>query len=274
MLRSQLLRLTSLLGFGLALLATPDCAQNEPTDPGNTNEGEADGVILSAATWNLNWDTEGVDFDPDGGFSLTTNLGYNLHFDAGQVVLHRVALIPCATNPVDTQAFFSLSIASAKAHEEESDPSSMETLAIADVVDPKNVEIGANAFTPARYCQVYWLVARGMEGATGADGLDMSNRSIYFTGTWERNGDSGPLLIDTWWPAGIIMDLKSITDPELYASSANESSVHFTWIGITVSLGHIFDDLEFGADSEAVVTDSILDHIIAEAEMTVDLRAP
>jgi len=276
MLRSKLLRLASFLGFGLALLSTPHCAQNEDNTKAETNEVEAgaDGVILSAATWTLDWDTQGVDFDPNGGFSLTTNLGYNLHIDAGQVVLHRVALIPCPATPSDTQAFFSLSIASARAHEEESDPSSMETLTVTDVVDPKSIEIGANAFTPGRYCQAYWLVARGMEGAVGTGNLDMSNRSIYFTGTWERNGDSGPLLVDTWWPTGIITDLKSITDSDLYSAAAAESSVHFTWIGIRLPLGRIFDDLEFGVDSDAIVADSILDHIISEAEMTVDLRAP
>jgi hypothetical protein len=274
--RSKLARILSPLGFCLALLSTPHCAQKETTETVGPDEfgPSVDGVILSAATWTLDWNTEGVQFDPTGGFSLETNLGYRLHINAGQVVLHRVALIPCPTNPADTQAFFPLSIASAHAHEEDSDPSSMEALKIADVVQPKLLEVGANAFAPGRYCQVYWLVARGMEGAVGAGGLDMSNRSIYFEGTWERNGESGSLLIDTWWPAGIILDLESITEPEMYTTAAAESSVHFTWIGIELPLGRIFDDIEFGVDSEAIVTDSILDNIIAEAAMTVDLQTP
>lgn len=276
MLRCKINRLVSLVGFGLALVGTPHCAQNEANqgDSSNDIEEAADGVILSAATWTLDWNTEGVEFDPAGGFSLTTNLGYKLHIDAGHVVLHRVALIPCPVPPSDTQAFFSLSIASALAHEENADPSSMETLAVADALHPKSFEIGANAFTPVRYCQMYWLVARGMEGAVGTGNLDMSNRSIYFQGTWERNGDSGPLLIDTWWPTGVITDMKSIVEPDLYASATAESSVHFTWIGIEIPLGRMFDDIEFGADSEAIIADSVLDNIIGEAAMTVDLQAP
>lgn len=269
-------RLTSFLGFCLALLGTPHCAQVANGQSENTNEIEeaANGVVLSAATWTLDWNTDGVDFNPAGGFSLTTNLGYKLHIDAGQVVLHRVALIPCPAAPAEAQTFFSFSINSAMAHEEESDPSSMETLKVTDVVHPKSVEIGANAFVPVRYCQVYWLIARGMEGAMGLDGLDMSNRSIYFQGTWERNGDSGPLLVDTWWPAGIITDLKSIVDPDEYTLASAEEDVHFTWIGVEIPLGRIFDDIEFGADSEAIIADSMLDNIIAGAAMTVDLQTP
>jgi hypothetical protein len=233
-----------------------------------------DGVILSAATWTLGWNTDGVEFDAAGGFTITTNLGYRVHIQTGNLVLHRVALIPCPVAPASTTAFLSLSIASAFAHDETADPSSMETLAVSDLVHPKTTEIGANAFAPVRYCQVYWLVARGMDGATAADGLDMSNRSIYFEGTWERNGDSGPLLVDTWWPTGIITDMKSIVDSDVYNTAAAESSVHFMWIGIDVPLGKLFDDIELAADSDAIIADSILDNIIAGTELTVDLQSP
>jgi len=249
----------------------------QPEDErGNLNaaETEEDGVILSAATWTLGWKSEGVEFDAAGGFTLTTNLGYRVHIDTGHVVLHRVALIPCPAASTNTTAWVSLSIASALAHEEDADESSMETLAVSDVVHPKATEIGANTFAPVRYCQVYWLVARGMDGAAATDELDMSNRSIYFEGSWERKGESGPLLVDTWWPAGIITDMKSIVDPQSYATAAAEPSVHFMWIGIDVALGKMFDDIEFVADSEAIIADSILDNVIANAELTVDLQSP
>ncbi len=249
---------------------------DRPSEPGDSNAGDTvgDGVILSAATWTLGWNSESVEFDAAGGFTITTNLGYRVHVDTGHLVLHRVALIPCPAAPADTTAWVSLSIASALAHEEDADASSTETLAVSDVAHPKTTEIGANTFAPVRYCQVYWLVARGMDGAAAVDDLDMSNRSIYFQGTWERNGDSGPLIVDTWWPAGIITDMQSIVDPQLYATAAAEPSVHFMWIGIDVALGKIFDDIEFVADSDAIIADSILDNVIENAELTVDLQSP
>lgn len=277
MLRSLMSRLLPPLGFTLALLCTPHCALEQAKEPVDSSAVEPmmeDGVILSAASWTLGWNTAGIEFDASGGFSLTTNLGYRVHIETGHLVLHRVALIPCPAPAADTTAFVSLSIASAFAHEEDADPSSMETLAVSDVVHSKAAEIGANAFAPLRYCQMYWLVARGMEGALAPDGLDMSNRSIYFAGTWERNGDSGPLLVDTWWPAGVIIDMKSFVDPQMYATASTESNVHFAWIDIDLSVGKFFDDIEFGMDSDAIIADSILDNMIAHAELTVDLQSP
>jgi len=276
MLRSMMSRLLPFLGWGFVLVLTPHCTmeQSPATNSLHSAESVEDGVILSAATWTLGWNTDGVEFDAAGGFTMTTNLGYRVHIASGNLVLHRVALIPCPAAPTSKTSFVSLSITSAFAHEEQSDPSSMETLAVRDIVHPRTSEIGANAFAPVRYCQVYWLVARGMAGATSADGFDMSNRSIYFQGTWERNGDSGPVLVDTWWPNGVITELKSIVEPDLYRAAAAESSVHFAWIGIDLALGKIFDDIEFAADSEAIIADSILGNVIVGAELTVGLQSP
>lgn len=277
MFRPLISRALGPVGFGFSLLCTPHCAMDEANRPPDGKTVETvmeEGVILSAATWTLGWNTEGITFDAAGVFSLTTNLGYRIHIKTGHVVLHQVALIPCPAPATDTTASFSLAIASAWAHAEDVDPSSIETLKMLDVVHPKAGEIGANAFAPARYCQMYWLVARGMDGALSAEGLDLSNRSIYFDGTWERNGESGPLLVDTWWPAGVMIDLKSIAEPNVYASAAAETSVHFAFLGIDLAQSKLFDDIEFVADSEAVVADSILDNIVDHAQLTVDLHAP
>jgi hypothetical protein len=276
MLRQTIARVLPPLGFALALLSTPHCTMEKPAseDPANAPEQAESGVVLSAATWTLGWNTDGVEFDANGGFSVTTNLGYRVHIDTGHLVLHRVALVPCPVEPAETTSFFGLSIASVFAHEEDADPSSMETLAVSDMVHPKVDEVGANAFVPARYCQVYWLVARGMEGAVASDGIDMSNRSIFFEGTWERGSESGPLVVDTWWPAGIMTDMHTIIEPDLFKAASAESSVHFTWIGIDVALGKMFDDIEFEADSDAIIADTILDSMILDAQLTIDLQSP
>lgn len=276
MLRTMMIRFFSTLGFGLALFCTPHCATKESNDPAVSNDADLvnEGVILSAATWSLGWKNEGVEYDEAGGFSVTNDLGYRIHVDSGHLVLHRVALVPCPEKPTQSAAFVGFTIDSAFAHEEESDASSMETLALSNIVHPKTMEIGANAFAPARYCQVYWLVARGMPGAVADDGLDMSNRSIYFAGSWERNGQKGPLVIDTWWPTGTFVDLQSIMDPATYERVANEDSVHFGWIGVDIPMGKLFDGIDFATDSDAIVADSVLDNIISSAEVTVDLRTP
>ena len=275
MVRDTISRISTLIGFCLALVCTPHCVTKESRETGDSIGAEVeDGVILSAATWTLNWTNDGLQIDPTNGFSLTTNLGYRLHVTTGHVVLHRVALVPCPVDGASSMTWNPFGISTAFAHEEESDASSMETLAVANVGMAKPYEIGANSFAPAHYCQVYWLVARGMEGAVAGDGLDMSNRSIYFEGTWEKNGQTGPLLVDTWWPMGTMVDMKSSIDPALYAQAAAESNIHFTWIGIRLPVGRLFDDIEFAKDSKEIIADSILDNIVESATLKIDLQAP
>lgn len=276
MLRSGMVRVFSTLGFVSALFCTPHCATKETDDSVATNEPDTvdHGVVLSAATWSLGWKNEGVQFDAAGGFTLTNDLGYRIHVDVGDLVLHRVALVPCSQKTEQTAFFPFISINAAFAHEETSDPSSMETLALSEAGQSKTMEIGANAFAPVRYCQAYWLVARGMAGAVATEGLDMSNRSIYFSGTWERDGQSGKLLIDTWWPMGTFVDLKAITEAAVYENATKEDSVHFGWIKIDIALRRVFDGIDFAVDSEEIVADSVLDNIIATAELTADLRTP
>lgn len=276
MVRSKMVRVFSTLGFVSALLCTPHCATKDADNSVASNDADTvdHGVVLSAATWSLGWKNEGVQFDAAGGFTLTNDLGYRIHVDVGDLVLHRVALVPCSQKTAQTANFPLISIKAAFAHEEESDPSSIETLALSEAGQSKTVEIGANAFAPVRYCHAYWLVARGMAGAVATDGLDMSNRSIYFSGTWERDGQSGKLLIDTWWPMGTFTDLKAITDAAVYENATNEDSVHFGWFEIDIALGKVFDGIDFAVDSEEIVADSVLDNIIATAELTADLRTP
>ncbi len=276
MVRSQMNRVLSTLGFLSALVCTPHCATKDADDSVASNEPDTvdHGVVLSAATWSLGWKNEGVQFDAAGGFTLINDLGYTIHVDVGDLVLHRVALVPCSQKTAQRAIFPFVSINAAFAHEEASDPSSIEALALSTVGDSEATEIGANAFAPVRYCQAYWLVARGMAGAFANDGLDMSNRSIYFSGTWERDGQSGKLLIDTWWPMGTFADLKSITDAAVYENATKEDSVHFGWIKIDIALGKVFDGVDFAADSEEIVADSVLDNIVATAELTADFRTP
>lgn len=262
------------IAFGLALLCTPHCAMTSVEDDSvNAAIGDESGVILSAATWTLDWNTEGIDFDENGGFSVTTNLGYRVHVNSGHLVLHRVALIPCASQPSETASFVDISVRSVFAHEDESDPSSMETLAIFDITHPTAREIGANSFSPLRYCQAYWLIARGMDGATTAEGLDMSNRSLIIDGSWERGSESGPLSIDTWWPGGTIMNMQSLVEPNDFSTAASETSVHFAFTTINIAMGQMFDDIEFNSDSDGMITDTILDNLTVGTTSAVDLKS-
>jgi len=266
----------SVLGFVLALLFGPHCTAEQMT----TTSGAPDktspeaGVILSAASFELEWDTSGIDLDPQGGFSLQTNLGYEVHIERGFHVAHGVSLAKCPPSPASA-SWWSFSISSAYAHTTDADPSAIESLVISDLADPPgSVFLGASSFPPARYCKVFFLLARGMPGKTTQDGFDLSNRSLYFTGTYQKNGVSGPVLIDTWWPKGKLEDLENVVPAETFAAAREDGGTRFAFVTIHASLGQTFDDVDFAADSAAIITDRVIENITAGAEFNVDLRAP
>jgi len=251
--------------FFVALVCTPDCAFERDEPPPVDLDDATGGAIVSAATWTLEWNTEGLELDPEGGWSVTTNLGYRVHVDRGFFVTHNVSLVPCPPEE-STTAWLGWSVRSASAHEENADPSMIEALLVSDLAHPRTAAIGESSFPPTRYCKVFWLVARGMPGKQSPDGLDLSNRSIFLAGTWERGGSSGIVDIDTWWPQGKLVDLD--------VPAAEDEAVRFAFITIESPLGRAFDDVDFEFDSEAVMEDRILDNLSTGAVARVELATP
>lgn len=276
--RHEMPRSLSLLCFVVTSLFAPHCA-DEPQANGGAPAAEAGdpGVVVSAATWTLDWQTEGVAWDPNGGFSLTTNLGYEVHVDRGHHVLHGVSLARCPEEAAPATGLFGLpiSIPTARAHTTDEDPSALELLFVSSLDKPPVArEIGASAFEPARYCSAFFLLARGMPGAVASDGEDLENRSVFFSGSWRRGETQGPLAIDTWWPEGRLLELSEITDPSVFEEAARDQALRFAFVTIRIPLGEAFDDVDFETDGEPVIVDRIVGNLTARAEMVVDLRAP
>ncbi len=273
MIRRAARRAPILVGFVSALLSTPHCTLERGSLEEERGAAPA-GVVLSAGTWTVEWDAYGLTLDPEGGWSVTTNLGYRVQVDRGFHVAHNLSFVPCPAEAPSSASLFDLTIRSARAHEEEMDPSMIEALFVSDLARPRTVEIAANSFAPARYCQVYFLFARGMEGNTSADGLDLSNRTVFLAGTWERDGASGALGIDTWWPGGRFVDLESVVSPSTFAAAAEDSAVRFAWVTLKSPLRRVFDDIDFASDTEALMEDRILDNLTEGMEVHVELDAP
>jgi hypothetical protein len=143
----------SLLAGSLALLFGPDCSSASDTAEllSNTGAVEARGVTLTAATWKRVWDRTGVTPDPDGGFSVDTDLGYRVHVTEGWLSHHSVSLSPCETagDTAEEARSWSLPIKSAFAHEENQDPSTIEALVVEDLTRLDDAELGASSFPPA-----------------------------------------------------------------------------------------------------------------------------
>jgi hypothetical protein len=86
-----------------------------------------------------------------------------------------------------------------------------------DLSDAVDVALGDASFQPYRFCFAPWLVARATDQVAAPSDADLVGHSVRIEGTWERDGELGPLEFDTWWPEGIVMPVEAIGDASVLA---------------------------------------------------------
>lgn len=240
---------------------------------------EPPGVTLAAATWTRAWDLAGVTPEPDGGFSVDTDLGYRVRITEGWLAHHSVSLSPCdpaeSTSEEANSWGFSL-IKSAFAHEEDQDPSAIEALLVEDLTYLDDAELGASSFPPAHYCRAHWLVARPTGEQISPEGVEMGGSSVRLSGAWSKGNASGTFSIDTWWPHAILVDIEDAASPEDIEQAREDGASRFAFITIRRPLGRAFDGIDFGSDdvTEDQIAGWLLEHIVAGADLSVELWAP
>lgn len=303
--------LARLAVFAGALVLTPDCASpDESPEQGTSGQDTTgqdttgqttssggdteDGVLLSAAIWTLDWDTEGVVFPEGGGAEWETDLGYRVHVDDGRILSHSVAFGPCdsassgATGSLGGSWFggrgarearpwglggWSLGVRSARAHADSADPSTIETSLVEDLTSPHAADFDTS-FTAARHCRAHYLLARPMAATKGPDDVSMEQRSLYVTGTYERGGAMEPFVIDTWWPQGNLADLDGAMPSEAYESARASGTAHHAFVTVTRHLGALFDGIDFEAATEDQVAGLAVDNLVRGVTFEVELWAP
>lgn len=276
--RPRLPRSFSVIAGALALLFGPDCSSASDTAEliQDTGAVEARGVTLTAATWKRVWDRTGVTPDPDGGFSVDTDLGYRVHVTEGWLAHHSVSLSPCdaAKSNAEEARFWGFSIKSAFAHEENQDPSSIEAMVVEDLTRLDDAELGASSFPPALYCRAHWLVARSTGEQTAPEGVDMGGSSLRLSGAWSRGGVTEAFAIDTWWPQAILLDIEDAASPEALREAQGDRAIRFAFVTLRRPLGRAFDGVDFETATEDQIAGWLLDNLVAGAEVSVELWSP
>lgn len=276
-------RTVSLFAGAFALLFGPDCSSATNTSELRTNTTEhPPGVTLTAATWTRAWDLSAVTPEPDGGFSVDTNLGYRVRVTEGWLVHHSISLTPC--DPPENGAEeanlgdfpFAIAIKSAFAHDEAKDPSAIEALRIEDLTNLDDAELGASSFPPAVYCRAHWLVARPTGEQIEPESVSMGGSSVRLAGSWSRGGDSGAFSIDTWWPQAILIDIEDAAIPDDLEQAKRDGASRFAFITIRRPLGRAFDGIDFGSSdvTEDQIAGFFLDNVVAGADLSVELWSP
>lgn len=260
----------------LALLAAPGCSSGSNTAELilNTEAEAPPGVTLAAATWTRATDPTGITPEPEGGWSVETDLGYRVRVVDGWLSHHSVSLAPCdiTAQTAEDARSIGLPLASAPAHAEDQDPSAIEALLAEDLTRLGDAELGASSFPPARYCQTHWLVARATGEQLAPEGIAMESSSLRVSGTWSRAGITMPFAIDTWWPQAILADIAA-PDDEL-ATAGADGKTHFAFITIRRALGRAFDGIPFETATDDQVAGTLLNSLVAGADVTVELWSP
>jgi hypothetical protein len=231
--------------------------------------------VVSAAVWTLAWDTEGVTFPEAGGLEVETDLGYHVHAGVARVLSHSVSFGPCDSAQGTTTAhrFFGLPIRAAHAHTDGTDPSSIETSLIEDLTHPGSTDVDSS-FAPARYCRAHWLLARPMTKTSGPGDVSMDHRSLYVTGTFERGGAEKPLVVDTWWPEGRLVDLSDVVDESAYAAARDDGQARHAFVTVTRHLARMFDGIDFEVATADQIQGKMIDNLVGSADVEVKLWAP
>jgi hypothetical protein len=272
-------RLAALLvGIG-ALLLAPSCTieqgaagANGAGGAGGSSDGAAKGALLRGATWSLTWDKAGVTPALEGGWTVSTDLGYRVHLTSGWLVDYSVSLGLCATGDQDggpsaLRRFFN--VRSAQAHED-GNASTIDLQHAEDLTGSLEPRKPWSAGFPAeRYCRVHWLAGRGDARVDAPDGIDLQGSSLVLAGTWEREGVRRDLAVSTWWPQGYLVDLDALVD----AKAPDDGEARVAHITVKRSLGTLFDGIDLASATDEVLAGSVLENLAKHTEAEVELRS-
>lgn len=240
------------------------CA-DAPSDPATAG----DGVLLSRATWSLEWDTAGTHAEPGGGWSVTNDVGVTFVVESGWLVARSVAFGPCDLPDAGATGWLRLGPRAARAHGED-DPSTLTLALIEDLARPVASSGHAALFAPTRYCRAHWLVARATDSATSHLRGEAVGSSLALLGSWSRAGRGGRLSLRTWWTHGHLARIADVVDGGLPQHDAPLGAD----VVITRRLGALFDGVDPEALSEDELSWRVLDNLARGAVVRARLSVP
>ena len=221
---------------------------------GGKQTAETTTPTLTSVEWVMAWDGSATETRETGGWSTTSDLGYEIEVDEGWVLTYLLSLVPCETE-ADTGALAWLGwIFGAPAladHAPFSDPSLVELSAVEGFDSPSTLSLGPFDFPEQTYCSIYWLVARG-EPETAAAGT-----SLRVSGMWQRGSETGVLEIDTDFALALIEDIPPI--------SMDQSDLQVT---LARPLATLFDGIDFADANSYQQSWQMLSNLVEGADIS------
>ena len=218
-------------------------------------------------SYSLEWDTSGVEPHHDGGWSVITDLGYEVAFESGWLVTYSVQLVPCTTARSPVRQTIDRALAALNpfqtawaGHGDDNDVSTTVGI-IEDLAGPTSQLRDQLPMGETEYCGLHYLVARADDEVTERpEGVDLDRLSLRADGSWTSpdGTTNGEFSIATSTGFGVILDLPGgaiIGDddaPEL---------------AITRTLSASFDGVDFESASLVDVERALVRALVESAQV-------
>lgn len=248
---------------GTAPITAGDCPLTSPP------EGEPHSIY-----YELGWQKEGIVQAADGGWSVTSDLGYEVQLDEGYLVSYSAQLVPCENDdPLLCRAtlpsFLSTKLAHAGHSTGTADPSAIETAVVESLSSPVTLQFGAALAQPQRYCTLHYLAARADQDSQNLPSQpDLIGSSIYLKGSYRAPGqeDRTPFEVSSDSAYGIISPLTLSEESEPTWLHSGTTSAY---VLLERALDRMFDGIELSTTLDRNLPALVLKNLVSHSRLTL-----
>lgn len=205
-------------------------------------------ILAAEAEYTLAWADEGATASA-GGWSFTTDLGYEVSLTSAYVVSYWAQLVPC-----DNAGAFR-ALAGGPAGHGENDHSVVVAPVVEALGSPAEYTLGESAFDANDYCGIHYLIGSTADPppAELPDDVDMTGLSLYLAGSWSPpgGGDPVPFQVSTDVANGVIL---LFDDPSIIEGAPGEGEAARLTVRVERALAPVFDGIDLAAvDDDTLV---------------------
>ena len=229
----------------------------------DTRTGDGDPIVREQVSYTLDWRWGAARRHPEGGWTVTNDLGYSVHVTGGRLVSRNLELVPCAAIPAPSPLASltrwlgpveALAGHSSLTPNESKISKSYEE----DLADPGSSYLESLEVTDPEYCRAHYLVARATRSRPGAAAFSV-------TGTWTRSKDERgiPFEIRSSGAYGQFLGLTSAAG-DVVNRRTILGGIHVT---VSRELGTMFDGVDFASGLNDASGLSVLRAIVADTKV-------
>lgn len=252
----------------MTLVGTCDGQSQEPSFVA------ADAIQITQVTYTAQWNRGGATLVPGGGWTVTTDLGYQVEVRGGYMVSYRASLTACEAPSGDStlaRLWRGLGVSVAHASDgEELDPSATTRPQVEWLAAPTSILLGTLAFTSTQYCGIHYLVARG-DGSTFQlpSDVGMIGRSLYLEGSYLAPGAHTPVefVVDTSEGTGVLVPVDAAVDETLLTGGGAAQ------VTIDRRLDTLTDRIDFSSIDPEGIAHEVLRNLARGTTVTVEVVA-